>query len=315
MSSNRSKNNNNNNLPMDVNTVDDDIEQQQQSPMQQSPVKNLQPYIFIIDENSKLLPRHTTTSNNNNNYYATSSKDDDDTKSTGKESSTSSSNSSCYSPVIKKDDNNMDQPHSYVCYYYYLISLLKNCWKWYDNKLQTHPVVTKSITAAIIVCSGDFCGQSIEQQQHHVSFANEFDISRSFRFFLVGGLLQAPITHYYLGYLDYKLPPTPSPWTMITIYKLLIDQMVFAPIFTAIMFIFLDTLQGFSCEFQVKHIQNDYITTMIANWKLWIPAVFINFAFCPPKLRVLYNNIIFFVWSIFLSLLLNTTTAAATTTR
>ena len=44
---------------------------------------------------------------------------------------------------------------------------------------------------------------------------------------------------------------------------------------------------------------------MLANWKLWVPATAVNIAFCPPILRVLFLNCVFFFWSIFLSLKLN----------
>ncbi|KAL3766687.1 hypothetical protein ACHAWU_003443 [Discostella pseudostelligera] len=52
-------------------------------------------------------------------------------------------------------------------------------------------------------------------------------------------------------------------------------------------------------------IGEDYVDTMLANWKLWVPATAVNIAFCPPILRVLFLNVVFFFWSIFLSLKLN----------
>ena len=39
--------------------------------------------------------------------------------------------------------------------------------------------------------------------------------------------------------------------------------------------------------------------------KLWVPATFVNIAFCPPVLHVLFLNCVFFFWSIFLLLKLN----------
>jgi hypothetical protein len=39
--------------------------------------------------------------------------------------------------------------------------------------------------------------------------------------------------------------------------------------------------------------------------KLWVPATVVNLAFVPPILRVLYLNVVFFFWSIYLSLKLN----------
>jgi hypothetical protein len=39
--------------------------------------------------------------------------------------------------------------------------------------------------------------------------------------------------------------------------------------------------------------------------KLWIPATIINIAFVKPALRVLYDNVIFLFWTIYLSMILN----------
>ena len=39
--------------------------------------------------------------------------------------------------------------------------------------------------------------------------------------------------------------------------------------------------------------------------KLWIPATILNIAFVKPALRVLYDNVIFLFWTIYLSMILN----------
>ena len=44
---------------------------------------------------------------------------------------------------------------------------------------------------------------------------------------------------------------------------------------------------------------------LIKNWSVFLPATAINIAFCPPELRVLFLNCVFFGWVIYLSLLLN----------
>ncbi|CAB9500176.1 Peroxisomal membrane protein 2 [Seminavis robusta] len=207
-------------------------------------------------------------------------------------------------------------------------SLLSGCqraWQWYEAQLDQMPILTKSLTSAILTGAGDLAGQLIQELSIFSSSSTgstssgiwfvHLDLYRTSCFFLMGLLLQAPITHYYYVLLDAKLPPTPNPWTRTTFLKLAIDQLIWAPLFTLGVFFFLDTLQG---QNAVQHIQHDFVMTMLANWKLWVPASLINMAFCPPQLRVLYCNCIFFVWSICLSILLNgdssSPTATATTT-
>lgn len=131
------------------------------------------------------------------------------------------------------------------------------------------------------------------------------DIARFLRFAFFGFILQAPWNHYYYLLLDGALPPTEDPFTAVTGIKVVIDQFVQAPIFTVIIFAFLGTLEGKSAEDIKTQLEEDYTDTMLANWKLWVPATVVNIAFCPPILRVLFLNVVFFFWSIFLSLKLN----------
>lgn len=72
-----------------------------------------------------------------------------------------------------------------------------------------------------------------------------------------------------------------------------------------LIFGFLGVLEGKDTSSIKQQLDNDYKETIVANWKLWVPATVINIAFVPPILRVLYLNGVFFFWSIYLSLVLN----------
>jgi hypothetical protein len=178
-------------------------------------------------------------------------------------------------------------------------------WKWYTFQIEDRPLVTKAITAGILVGMGSFASQCLPilyQKELTISSINWY---QTWEFCLMGVLLQAPVTHYYYIFLDDFLPPTPTPWTSVTLIKLLIDQLIFAPTFLAAVFIFLDVMDGKSIEGIRHHLISDWCSTIVANWKLWVPATFFNLAFCPPCYRVLFSNIIFFVWSIILSTLIH----------
>jgi len=174
----------------------------------------------------------------------------------------------------------------------------------------------KSITAGVILGAADLSGQAI-QQSLLASSTNEdstkeeegggggVDIARFSRFAFFGFILQAPWNHFYYQFLDGALPPTEDPFTSTTAIKVLIDQFIQAPIFTVIIFAFLGVLEGKSIADIKRQLDEDYVDTMLANWKLWVPATAVNIAFCPPILRVLFLNVVFFFWSIFLSLKLN----------
>lgn len=176
-------------------------------------------------------------------------------------------------------------------------------WTSYNDALETNPLITKSITAGVILGSADFAGQAIEAKTKESS--SSVDFARAARFAFFGFILQAPWNHFYYLLLDGALPPTDDPYTATTGVKVVIDQFVQAPIFTVLIFAFLGFLEGKNLDDIKRQLDSDYKNTMVANWKLWVPATAVNIAFCPPIFRVLFLNCVFFFWSIFLSVTLN----------
>jgi len=193
-----------------------------------------------------------------------------------------------------------------------LSDVVVGAWSSYNVALEEEPLLTKSITAGIILGAADFTGQAVERAMQDndsssPSSSASVDYARVLRFAFFGFILQAPWNHFYYQLLDGALPPTEDPLSATTGIKVAIDQFVQAPIFTVLIFYFLGLLEGKSLENVKNQLDNDYVDTMFANWKLWVPATAVNIAFCPPVLRVLFLNCVFFFWSIYLSLKLNNT--------
>jgi peroxisomal membrane protein 2 len=186
-------------------------------------------------------------------------------------------------------------------------------WTAYNDALESNPLLVKSVTASAILGAADLAGQAIQKATAAAASSPEMetdqeggiDWARTARFAVFGLILQAPWNHFYYLMLDGALPPTEEPWTPTTGIKVVIDQFVQAPIFTVLIFAFLGALEGKNLEAIKNQLDEDYKDTMLANWKLWVPATVLNIAFVPPILRVLYLNCVFFFWSIFLSLKLN----------
>mmetsp|Transcript_6275 Transcript_6275/g.7950 ORF Transcript_6275/g.7950 Transcript_6275/m.7950 type:complete len:254 (+) Transcript_6275:68-829(+) len=187
--------------------------------------------------------------------------------------------------------------------------VITHAWSAYNVALEENPLITKSITAGVILGAADFAGQAFERGQLGDEAVDQaVDYGRVARFAFFGLILQAPWNHFYYQLLDGALPPTEDPFTATTGIKVVIDQFVQAPIFTVLIFFFLGILEGKTVESIKDQLDRDYKDTMFANWKLWVPATMVNIAFCPPILRVLFLNCVFFFWSIFLSVKLNNDT-------
>merc|ERR1712226_693895 len=74
--------------------------------------------------------------------------------------------------------------------------------------------------------------------------------------------------------------------------KLAFDQSVFASFMTCGLFTGLNLIEGNGISKGVSEVKEKFWPTMIINWKLWIPANFMNFYFMPIKFQVLFANFV-----------------------
>ena len=174
-------------------------------------------------------------------------------------------------------------------------------WTAYNEQLVVNPLVTKSLTAGFIIGAGDAAAQQIER----LKTGEDFDIVRYLRWAIFGLVLQGPWNHAFYLFLDSALPPTEDPFTLVTLEKIGIDQFIQAPIFTMIILAFFAIVEGRGLTFAKNQIQNDLGGILLKNWSVFLPATAINIAYCPPELRVLFLNCVFFGWVVYLSLFLN----------
>ena len=180
-------------------------------------------------------------------------------------------------------------------------------WDAYNVELVTHPLVTKAITAGVIIGAGDAAAQLIESSKT----GGSFDPVRYLRWAVFGLVLQGPWNHAFYLLLDSALPPTPDPFTLTTLEKVGIDQFIQAPIFTIIILGFFAVVEGKGLAFAKDQVRTELGGILIKNWSVFLPATVINLGFCPPELRVLFLNCVFFCWVIYLSLFLNAAEEAA----
>lgn len=183
-----------------------------------------------------------------------------------------------------------------------------SAWQRYNDALERNPLLVKSITAFFILGGGDLCGQGLEhllgRSKAGSGLVLGVDWPRAARFGMFG-LLGAPWAHYFYLYLDMALPPTNKPFTTTTLVKVGIDQGIQAPALLALMISTISILKGAGLQGVREDLSRNYWTSLLANWKLWLPFSFINLAFVKPTLRVLFVNAVFFGWTVILSMLIN----------
>lgn len=196
-------------------------------------------------------------------------------------------------------------------------SWMKRAFGWYSKKLSTNPLLTKSLTGAIIAAAGDIlCQAGTFDPSKHIDNAKHqktrstlekfldggWDYRRSFHFFVLGLTFVAPTSHYWYGALAKNTLTKGQSFVQIS-KRVALDQFVWTPVF------FVIWLGGFwsmeSSEVNPSKLQQQFKTSlpevMVANWILWIPAQYLNFYACPLKFQVLFVNIIELGWNAYLS--------------
>lgn len=73
--------------------------------------------------------------------------------------------------------------------------------------------------------------------------------------------------------------------------KILIDQLLYAPAFTCILYAYLQAANGDIAGIP-EVLQDKVVPTLMANYAVWPLAHALNFYYVPTEQRILYNNFI-----------------------
>ncbi|CAI9302104.1 unnamed protein product [Lactuca saligna] len=162
---------------------------------------------------------------------------------------------------------------------------------WYLTLLEAHPVWTKAVTSALLTFVGDLICQVVIDQ------VPSLDLKRVSLFTLLGLVLVGPTLHFWYLYLSKLVTITGASGAVV---RLIIDQFIFAPAFIGVFLSTLVTLEGRPSQVMPK-LQQEWVSSVIANWQLWVPFQFLNFRFVPQQFQVLAANFIALVWNVILS--------------
>lgn len=169
----------------------------------------------------------------------------------------------------------------------------KSFWGTYNRWLLEYPLLTKSLTSALIVAVGDIAAQiGIEGAAF-----GELNWRRVGNMLILGGVVIGPTLHFWYGALMAKIP---APTTMAAIQRLALDQAFFAPFFIGVIFTTMFGMEG-RLEQLPDHMEKEYLPSVLTNWQLWIPAQFVTFRFIPATHQVLFVNFVALIWNTYLS--------------
>lgn len=161
-------------------------------------------------------------------------------------------------------------------------------WGAYNNALTSQPLITKMITAGVLLASGDCIAQKVIEKREG------FDESRTMRSAIFGLCLAGPMMHYWYGFLGGRIGGT---GLVKGIKTMLVDQTCFAPVIIATFFTSQSLLEGKSVKETKEKLQKDYLYALKGNYVLWPAAQLINFTFIPSQYAVLYVSGVSVIWN------------------
>ncbi|CDY35863.1 BnaC09g37950D [Brassica napus] len=162
---------------------------------------------------------------------------------------------------------------------------------WYLALLSDYPVLTKSVTSALLTLIGDLICQLT------INKTSSLDKKRTLTFTILGFGLVGPALHFWYLYLSKVVTASGLSGAVL---RLLLDQFVFAPVFVGVFLSAVVTLEGKPSNV-IPKLKQEWTGAVLANWQLWIPFQFLNFRFVPQNFQVLASNVVALAWNVILS--------------
>ncbi|KAJ9627169.1 Protein required for ethanol metabolism [Taxawa tesnikishii (nom. ined.)] len=172
---------------------------------------------------------------------------------------------------------------------------MASAFRWYQLKLAQRPMLTQSVTTAVLFATGDTMAQQLVERKGLRN--QEFD--RTARMAFYGGCIFGPAATTWFGFLQRRIVFPGRPNTEI-LARVALDQGVFAGCNLSF---FLSTMAVLEGSDPKEKLESTYWTALTKNWMVWPWVQIVNFKFVPLQHRVLVVNVISLGWNCYLSFL------------
>ncbi|GFP83911.1 pxmp2/4 family protein 4 [Phtheirospermum japonicum] len=164
---------------------------------------------------------------------------------------------------------------------------------WYLGMLKLRPILTKSISSAIIYGAADITSQLITMEP-----SDTWDSIRTLRMAGFGLIILGPAQHLWFNFVGRLLPKRD---VLTTFKKLAMGQVVFGPMINGTFFSFNAALQGESGTEIVARLNRDLIPTLRNGLMYWPLCDFLTYKVIPVHLQPLVNSSFSYLWTIYLT--------------
>ncbi|RDL33601.1 Uncharacterized protein BP5553_07969 [Venustampulla echinocandica] len=161
-------------------------------------------------------------------------------------------------------------------------------------KLAARPLLTQSITTAVLFATGDVMAQQLVEKK---GWKNH-ELARSGRMALYGGAIFGPAATTWYRFLQNKIVSKNK--NLEIAGRVAADQVIFA---STNMFVFLSSMAIMEGTSPKDKLESTYATALAKNWMIWPFVQAINFKLTPLHHRVLVVNVVSLGWNCYLSYL------------
>ncbi|XP_022942949.1 PXMP2/4 family protein 4-like [Cucurbita moschata] len=175
--------------------------------------------------------------------------------------------------------------------------------EWYLAMVKCRPVLTKSITSALIYTAADLSSQTIA-----LPSSEPYDLVRTLRMAGYGLLILGPSLHYWFNFMSRLFPKKDI---FSTLKKMALGQSLYGPSMTVIFFSMNAFLQGENGSEIIGRLKRDLLPTMLNGVMYWPVCDFITFRFVPVHLQPLVSNSFSYAWTVYMTYMASLEKAAS----
>jgi len=164
--------------------------------------------------------------------------------------------------------------------------------RWYRARLAARPLLTQSITTAVLFATGDVTAQQMVERRG----VEKHDLARTGRMALYGGTVFGPAASTWFRFLQRRVRLRSANAT--TAARVACDQGLFAPTFIGVFLSSMAVLEGSSPR---EKLERNYASALRANYMIWPLVQAVNFSLVPLEHRLLFVNVVSIGWNCYLS--------------
>ncbi|CAL3970412.1 unnamed protein product [Diplocarpon coronariae] len=166
--------------------------------------------------------------------------------------------------------------------------------RWYQMKLASRPLLTQSVTTAVLFATGDTMAQQLVEKKG----VEKHDLARTGRMALYGGVIFGPAATTWFKILQNKVVLQNKNVEIIA--RVALDQTLFA---SSNLYLFLSSMAIMEGTSRKDKLKQSYWKALTSNWMVWPFIQCVNFKLVPLHHRVLVVNVISLGWNCYLSFL------------